>query len=196
VYSVSEGPRLSDSESLLMTIDVVGMIEATGQPIEPQADALMKAMYGEEMTAAMVTVGSYTLVTGGEDAADRLRGIVADLDGPGSAPSFAPLSDGPGLSMCLNLGRILNGIKGVIPEGEIDLDGPADALNGEAGRIPMGIRFDSESASFELAVSLKTIETIAAIVEEEKMRAAAADSNSSLSDGPRFSKDRPGSSGK
>jgi hypothetical protein len=158
-----------------MTIDMVGMLDTMGQPIDPQADEMLKAMYGEEMTATMATVDGYALVTGGEDAVDRLRGLVADLDGPGSAPSFAPLDDGPGLSMCLNLGRILTGIKGVIPEEEIDLEGPADALNGEAGRIPMGIRFDSESVSFELAVSLKTIETIAAIAEEERAKKANAD---------------------
>ena len=57
---------------------------------------------------------------------------------------------------------------------EIDLDGPMGGFRGEAGRIPMALLFDSESATFELAMSMKTIETIAAVAEEERAAAAAA----------------------
>jgi hypothetical protein len=175
VYTMSEGPQLGDSQSMLMTIDMMKMLELMNQSNDPQAEAVMKGIYGEKLTIAMSTVGGNIFVTGGDDAVDRLREFVTEIDPPANAPSFAPLSDGPGFSMVVNLGRILTGIIGVVPEGEIDLDGPADALNGEAGRIPMGIRFDSESASFELAVSLKTIETITAIVEEERAKKANAD---------------------
>ena len=37
----------------------------------------------------------------------------------------------------------------------------------------MGISFDSKRASFELAVPLQTIETIAGIIREEKTKAMA-----------------------
>jgi len=174
VFSTSEGPKVGNTHALLMRIDMMKLMEAMGQPGTEQTDKVMQSVYGDAMTLAMTTTDGYTLVTGGSDASDRLQHLASSFKGPATTPSFAPLGDGSGMFMNVNLGRFIAGIKDIIPEGGISLEGPAQALSGEAGRIPMGISFDETRASFELAVPLKTIETIAGIIREEKAKAAAA----------------------
>jgi hypothetical protein len=174
-FSITEGPKIGDSKAFLMEFDMVSMVESLGQPIDTDASKAMKTIYGEKMEAAASTSGDYLVVAGGEGAAEQLKVLVSSLKGPAKLPSFAPLRDGPGFSMAINLGRFLSGIANIIPEGGEKLAGPAEALSGETGRIPMGIRFNDGEASFELAVSLKTIESIAAIVMEEKAKAMAAE---------------------
>jgi hypothetical protein len=175
IIKIEEGPAVGDAPSLLMEMDVMEMIDASGQPMEAEAEAAMKALYGERLSVAMASVGDHAVITGGGAAAEQLQSLVPRLSQPAAVPSLAPLSEGPGMSMLLNIGRFLEGMKGVVPEGELDLDGPMGGFRGEAGRIPMALRFDSESATFELAMSMKTIETIAAVAEEERAAAAAAE---------------------
>jgi hypothetical protein len=174
VMTVEEGPRVKGSTSLLITMDVMEMIESTGQPMDDEATELLETIYGEQMTAAMVSFDDYALVTGGAGATESLQGVTTKLALPGGAPSFAPLSDGASVSMLVNIGRFLEGLEGLIPEDELDLDGPLGEFRGEAGRIPMGLRFGDDRATFEMAMSLKTISTIAEIAAEERAEAAAA----------------------
>jgi hypothetical protein len=174
VLSVGEGPLVGDVSSLLLSMDVMEMIDASGQPMDAETEAAMKALYGERLSAAMVTVGDHAVIAGGDDAVEQMQSLVGKLDSLPKAPSFAPLGDGPGVSMLLNIGRFLEGMKGVIPEEELDLNGAAGRFSGAAGRIPMALRFAPKSATFELAMSMETIETIAAIAEEDRARAAAA----------------------
>jgi hypothetical protein len=173
VLTASKGPRVGDAKALLMTIDMAKMLEATGQETTAEAKALTRTIYGDTMAAAMSTAGGYVVAAGGDAAIDRLRAVAAGVEGPGSAPSFAPLDDGPGFSMCLNLGRFLSGLEDTVPEAQGALEGPAEALSGNAGRVPMGVRFDPEAISFELAVPLDTIETVATLARERKAKAAA-----------------------
>jgi len=173
VYTVEEGPRIGDSKSVVMTFDMMKMVEEMGTSVDQQGKKMMEAFYGETMTGAISTVGDIVIAAGGENATDLLRGLVVASKGPGKAPSFAPLETGPGLMMGINLGEILTWAKRAVPEDAEAIERAAAALSGDAGRIPMAIKFDNQIASFEMAVSLKTIETINTAIEEEKAKAAA-----------------------
>jgi hypothetical protein len=173
VIMVEDGPAVGDSKSMLVSFDMVKWMEVLGSPSEPDVDEVVATLYGERMDIAMASVGDVVLVTGGESAIDRLQGTVAALDRPGPEPSFSPLEVGPGMWMSLDLGRMMAWIEGAVPDQELDLDGPASALSGDAGRIPMGVRFAGNTASFEMAVSLGTIEAMAALAEQARAEAAA-----------------------
>lgn len=174
VFTVADGPRVGGAASTLLELDMAAMAAASGEPMDAEAAKVIETLYGEKLVIAMATLGDNALAVGGADAGDRLRGAVSKLAGPAKAPSFAPLKKGPGMSMIINIGRFLDGLASALPEGELDLDGPVGALRGEAGRIPMGLKFGPDSATFELALPMKTIEAIAAIAEHERAEAAAA----------------------
>jgi len=174
VVSVEDGPGIAGSRSTLVTLDMVKWADALGQSQDPHVDQAITRLYGEKMTIAMASAGGSALITGGGDAAASLDHAFVKLGGPGSAPSFAPLKTGPGVWGILNLGRFIAGMNRLVPDDEVDFEVPARTLSGDAGRIPMGIRFDAGSATFHVAVSLKTIEAIAEIAEQERAEAAAA----------------------
>jgi hypothetical protein len=174
VFTMAEGPEIGDSESLVMTFDMVKMLDEMGQPSDAQTEAMMKAMYGERMSAAMVTAGDLVLAAGGTHAVDRLGDLAAMLPVPGKTPSFSPLEVRPGLMFGINLGAMLTWMKNAIPEDAADLESAAERLNGDVGRVPMAMTFGSQMATFDIAVSLETIEAIASIVQEERVKAAEA----------------------
>lgn len=174
VFTMAKGPEIGDSESLVMTFDMVKMLDEMGQPSDEQTVAMMKAMYGERMSAAMVSAGDVVLAAGGTHAVDRLGDLLATLPAPGKAPSFSPLDVRPGLMFGINLGAMLTWMKNAIPEGAADLESAAERLSGDVGRVPMAMTFGSQIATFDIAVSLETIEAIAAIVQEERAKAAEA----------------------
>jgi hypothetical protein len=155
-----------------MTIDMKKMIDEMGQTADEQVEAMMTAMYGESMTAAMVTAGDVVLVAGGPDAVKDLGKLGTRLRAPGKAPSFSPLEVRPGVMVGLNLGAWLTWMQSSMPEGAPNLAGAAERLSGEVGRIPMGMTFGSKMATFDMAVSLKTVGEIAAIAREEQAKAA------------------------
>jgi len=175
VFTVAEGPEIGDTTSLLMTFDMVKMLDEMGQPSDEHTEAMMKAMYGESMSVAMVTSGDALLATGGTHAVEHLGELAAMLPAPGKAPSFSPLAVRPGLMMAVNLGGMFTWMKNAIPEdAAADLERAAERLSGDVGRVPMAFVFDSQMATFDAAVSLETLEVIAAIVEEERAKAAEA----------------------
>ncbi len=173
VYAVKEGPRIGDSKSVVMTFDMMKMVDEMGTTVDQQGQEMIKALYGESMTGAISNVDDIVVAAGGPDATDLLRGLVTSLKAPGTAPSFAPLEVGPGLMMGINLGEILKWAKNAAPEDAEEIEAAAARLSGEAGRILMAVKFDSQMASFEMAVSLKTIETINTIFEEQQAKATA-----------------------
>jgi hypothetical protein len=77
--------------------------------------------------------------------------------------------------MGTNIGAVLNWVRGSLPEGEEALDDAAKRLSGDAGRVPMAVTFASQMATFDMAVSLETIEVIAEIAAEERAREAEAE---------------------
>jgi len=182
VFTVSKGPVIGDTESLVMTFDMMKMMTGMGQPMDQHSQAAIMALYGETMNGVVSTAGDYVIAAGGDDATDQLRGLIATLAGPGKAPSFAPLAVGPGMMMSINLGQILMGIKDAVPEEGDAIQSAADALSGEVGRIPMAFTFDSKSVSFDMAVSLKTIEAVTTLVMEARERAANADAELMITD--------------
>lgn len=170
--TAEKGPKIGDTKSLLFTFDMMKMVEEMGQSIDSQSETAMKAIYGETMTGAVSTAGDLVFAAGGQDATDSLRALVEASKIPGTSPSFAPLEAGPGMMMGINLGEILGVIKNAVPEEAESIQKAADALSGDVGRIPMAVKFDSESAYFEMAVSLQTIETITTIADEMEANAA------------------------
>jgi hypothetical protein len=184
VFTMAKGPAIGGGETLVMTFDMMKMMNGMGQPMDEQARVAMKTLYGETMNAAMVTVGDTLFAAGGDDATGQLRGLAAALDAPGKAPSFAPLAVGPGMMMSIQLGEILMGIKDAVPEEAEAIESAAEALSGKAGRIPMAFTFDTIGATFEMAVSLETIETITTLAMEAKERAAEAEAEDMYSDDP------------
>ena len=171
VFTVAEGPEIGDSTSLLMTFDMLKMLDEMGQPSDERAEAMMKAMYGEKMSVAMVTSGDVLLATGGTHAVDDLGELAAMLPTPGKAPSFSPLDVRPGMMMAVNLGGMFAWMKNAIPEeAAADLERAAERLSGDVGRVPMAFVFDSQMATFDSAMSLETLKVIAAIVEEEQAK--------------------------
>lgn len=171
-FSLARGPKIAGAESLVMTFDMVKMLDEMGEGSDEQAAAMITAMYGEKMSGAMVTAGDVVLVAGGPQAVDELGELAAMLPKPGKVPSFSPLEVRPGLMFGMNIGATLTWMQQAIPEGEADLEGVADRLSGEVGRVPMAMTFGSKMATFDIAVSLKTIAAIAAIAQEQKTQAA------------------------
>ena len=174
VYAVEKGPKIGDSKAVVLTFDMAKMVEQMGTTVDQQGQEMMKSLYGETMTGVISTVDDVVIAAGGQNATDLLRGLVKSLKAPGTMPSFAPLDVGPGLMMGINLGEILTWVKSLAPEEAEDIEKAAAGLSGEAGRIPMAMTFVDEMASFEMAVSLKTISTISAIAEEQKAKRAKA----------------------
>jgi hypothetical protein len=176
VFTLEEGPEISDARSLLMSFDMMKMLDEMAPTSDEQTEAMMQAMYGERMDVAMVTSRNVILATGGEHAVDDLQELAARLPAPGKTPSFSPLDARPGLMMGINLGAMLTWVKNAIPDPEdaAALDSAAERFSGDVGRIPMALAFDSQIATFDFALSLETLEAIAAIVEEERARAAQA----------------------
>jgi hypothetical protein len=173
VFAVAEGPEIGKTKSLLMTFDMVKLLDEMGQASDEQAKAMMKAMYGESMSVAMVTSGDALLATGGGHAVEHLGELAAMLPTPGKAPSFSPLDVRPGLMMAVNLGGMFTWMKNAIPEdAAADLERAAERFSGDVGRVPMALVFDSQMATFDTALSLETLEVIAAIIEEEQAKAA------------------------
>jgi hypothetical protein len=170
VFTITKGPEIGDSDSLLMTFDMVKMLDEMGQASDQQAKDMMTAMYGEEMSAALATAGDLVLAAGGSQAADRLGDTFARLAAPGKAPSFVPLDVGPGLMMAINIGPMLRSMHNAIPKGAAALDRAAELLSGDVGRVPMAMTFGSKIATFDIAVSLDTIKAIAAIVIDERAK--------------------------
>jgi len=185
VFTVAQGPEIGESESLLMTFDMMKMLDEMGQETDEQSKAMMKAMYGERMDVAMVTSGDVLLATGGTHAVDDLGELAARLPARGKAPSFSPLEVRPGIMMGINLGSILTWVKNAIPKPEeaAALDRAAELLSSDAGRIPMALVFDSQMATFDTAMSLKTLEVIATMVQEERAAAAAAQTMTAKGEG-------------
>jgi hypothetical protein len=174
VFTVAKGPEIGNSESLVMTFDMVKMLDEMGQASDEQAEAMMTAMYGERMSGAMVTAGDVVLAAGGTHAVDHLGDMVAMLPAPGKAPSFSPLAVRPGLMMGINIGPMLSWMKTAIPESPSALESAAERLSGGVGRVPMSMSFGTQIATFEIAVSLETVKAIATIVEEERAKTAEA----------------------
>jgi hypothetical protein len=172
VFTVVDGPEIGGSTSLLMTFSMVKMLDEMGQASDERAKAMIQAMYGETMSAAMVTSGDVVLATGGTQAVKHLGELAAMLPAPGKAPSFSPLDVRPGLMMAVNLGGMLTWVKNVIPEDTAEIEQVAERLSGEVGRVPMAMVFDSQMATFDTAMSLETIEVIATIIEEERAKTA------------------------
>ncbi len=94
------------------------------------------------------------------------------LPAPGKAPSFSPLEVRPGMMFGMNLGATLTWMKTAMPEGAPDLENAAERLSSEVGKVPMGMTFGSQIATFDIAVSLETIGAIAASAKEERAKAA------------------------
>jgi hypothetical protein len=170
VFTVATGPRVGGSPSLLMTFDMMTMLDQMGQASDEELEAMMKALYGERMSFAMVTSGDVLLATGGSEAVDHLGELASMLTAPTKAPSFAPLDARPGLMIGVNLGGMFAWLKSAIPEDAAELEEVAERLRGEVGRIPMALAFDSKIATFDTAMSLEALEVITAIIEEEQAK--------------------------
>ncbi len=63
---------------------------------------------------------------------------------------------------------------GTKTEGAADFESAAERLSGDVGRVPMAMTFGSQIATFDIAVSLETIEAIANIVQEQRAKAVEA----------------------
>jgi hypothetical protein len=174
VFTVAEGPEIGDATSLLMTFDMVKMLDEMGQASDERAEAMMKAMYGESMSVAMVTSGDALLATGGGHAVNHLGKLATMLPAPGKAPSFSPLDVRPGMMMAVHLGGMLTWMKSAFPEDAADIERAVERLSGDVGRVPMAFVFDSQMATFDAAMSLDTLETITEIFEEEQAKTAEA----------------------
>jgi len=162
---------------------MVRMLDEMGQASDEQVRDMMKAMYGERMSGAMTTAGDVVLAAGGTRAVDRLGELVAMLPAPGKAPSFSPLDVRPGLMMGINLGPVLTSMQNAIPKGAATLESAAERLGGDVGRVPMAMTFASKIVTFEIAVSLETIETVAAIAQEERAKIAETKTMTTESEG-------------
>jgi hypothetical protein len=172
VVEVGQGPKIGGAESLVVKFDLVQMVEEMGQPTDEDTGAVLKNLYGEEMSAAMVTTGDVVLAAGGANAADQLGQLAVKLKAPGKAPSFSPLKNRPGFMMGLNLGAMLNWIKSTAPDDSAEIENAAKRLGGENGRVPMAMVFADRMATFDMAVSLATIEVIAEIAAEQRAKKA------------------------
>lgn len=171
-FTLARGPEIGGSESLIMTFDMVKMLHEMGQPSDEQAEAMMTAMYGETMSAAMVAVGDVVLAAGGPQAADHLGELAVELSAPGQAPSFAPLEVRPGMMLGMNLGAMMSWMKDAAPEGADAFQRAAERLSGAAGRVLMSMTFASKTATFDIAVPLETIGVLADIAREQRAKAA------------------------
>ena len=120
VYTVEKGPRIGDSKSVVMTFDMMKMVEEMGTPVDERAEEMMKALYGETMTGVISNVDDIVIAAGGPNATDLLRGLVTSLKGPGTAPSFAPLKVGPGMMMAIKHARIPLAAKEAIAHGNLE----------------------------------------------------------------------------
>jgi hypothetical protein len=172
VVEAGKGPKIGGAESLVVKFDLVQMVEEMGQPTDEDTEAVLKNLYGEEMSVAMVTAGDIVFAAGGANAVDRLGQLTMKLKAPGKAPSFSPLKNRPGFMMGFNLEAMLNWIKSSVPEDSAEIESAAKRLSGDKGRIPMALVFDSHMATWDMAVSLDTIEVIAEIAAEQRAKRA------------------------
>ena len=172
--TLAEGPEIGGGESLVMTVDIVKRLDEVGPAGEEDAEAIITSMYGESFSGAVVAAGDVMLAAGGPDAPGDLAGLAAALKAPGKAPSFAPLEIRPGMMFAMNIGALMSWMQNAVPEGEVEFVDVAERLSGESGRIPMAVTFSSGMATFDIAVSLETIGTVAAIVQEQEAQRAPA----------------------
>jgi hypothetical protein len=174
VFSISKGSELGKSTSLLMTLDTMQLAKMVDPASTEEVEEAMKAIYGDKMSFAWVSFDEWFVVTGGEDPVNLLQKAYDGRSKPAKLPSFKALGEDLSVMVSLNLGRFVSGLQGFVPGGD-KLGGLAQALSGETGHIPMGLTFDDQSASFELAVPLKTIEAIAGFAAEMEAQEAAAE---------------------
>jgi hypothetical protein len=182
VLSVSDGPELGKSASVLVTMDTMELAKMVDPTSAEETEEVMKAIYGEKMSFAWASFDEWIVVTGGEDSLSLLQEAYSGRNKQAAQPSFKPLGEDLSVLISFNLGRFLSGLQGIIPVGQEELGGLSQALAGETGRIPMGLRFDDQSASFEIAVPLKTIEAIATFAAEQKAKEQAAEPDSTAED--------------
>jgi hypothetical protein len=169
VFTVAKGPEIGGSETLVMTFDMMKMLDEMGPAPDQSATTLMKTMYGDTMSAAMVTVGDVVLAAGGPRAIEHLGKLAAGLRAPGTVPSFAPLETRPGLMFGMNLGAMMSWMKNTAPaEGAAAFESIAERLSGDAGRVLMSMTFASKMATFDIALPLETIGVLVAIAQEQR----------------------------
>jgi hypothetical protein len=177
VLSVTRGPELGKSASIMMTMDTMELARMADPSSAEEVEEVMKTIYGEKMSFAWVTMDDWFVVTGGASSLDLLRQAYDSRDKQVKMPSFEPLGKDLSVLASINLGRFMSGLQGIVPEGGEKLGGLSQALSGDAGHIPMGVGFGDQSAWFEIAVPLKTIEAIAGFVAEMEAQEQAAEAD-------------------
>jgi hypothetical protein len=175
VISISKGPELGQAASTLITMDTIELAKMVDPGSAEEAEEVMRSIYGEKLTIGWASFDEWTVITGGESSVKMLQDAHAGRATKAKLPSFKLLGEDLSVMTSLNLGRFASGIQGFVPEGGEDLGTLSQRLSGEAGHIPMGLRFAEQTASFDLAVPLKTIEVIAGFAAEMEAKEQAAE---------------------
>ena len=172
LFTITTGPKIGGVATEVTTLKMDKLMQAmmpmSDEDVGDDVEEALTNIYGKEMTFATASMDDVSVIAGGQDATVRLKAALTAPTAKAALPSFEPLKAGPGFFGVVHLGRLLDGVAGMIPD-EADEIGEVAAMFADGShRIPFGLHFEPNRAAFELAVPLNTIEAIATFAAEQR----------------------------
>jgi hypothetical protein len=156
LVSFAPGPEVAGAATATTEVRIGAILPRLGVD-EPEARKIVAELYGETLTIREAYGEGWYVVASGAKAEARLASPFA---GGGSLDAFRPLAPGAASYARFDAGRMLSRIGAVLPAeaaGDPGLALVTDALQGPAGRLAMGVRFDGAAATFEAAVPFEAV---------------------------------------